>query len=189
MEKSQGGLGIGLSLVKWLVELHGGSVTAESAGHGCGSEFIVRLPIADGSLPIAPAVAHHQATMAPRRILVVDDNRDAATSLAMMLKLMGNEAAKAHDGIEAIEIAEQFRPDLIMLDIGMPRLNGFDTAKRIRALPWGQQVTIVALTGWGQEEDRKRSKEAGIDDHLVKPVEPSALEKMLKSWHRRPACD
>ena len=115
------------------------------------------------------------------RILVVDDNRDAATSLAMMLKLMGNGSKIAHDGFQALEVGAVFRPDLILLDIGMPRLNGHETAKLVREQPWGKGVVLVALTGWGQDEDRRRSDEAGFNAHLVKPIEPSALEKLLAS--------
>jgi CheY-like chemotaxis protein len=111
----------------------------------------------------------------------VDDTVDSAASLAMMLKIMGNDTRTAHDGMQALEVAEEFRPDVIFLDIGMPRLNGLDAARRIREQPWGGGVTLVALTGWGQEEDRRRSREAGFDHHLVKPVEPAQLEKLLAS--------
>jgi CheY-like chemotaxis protein len=110
---------------------------------------------------------------------VVDDNEDAADSLAMMLQMMGNEVRTAHDGLEGVELAATFRPDLVLLDIGMPRLNGYDACRRIREQPWGKNVLLVALTGWGQEEDKRRSHEAGFDTHLVKPVEPEALEKLL----------
>jgi signal transduction histidine kinase/ActR/RegA family two-component response regulator len=181
LEKSQGGLGVGLAIVKQLVEMHGGKVEAHSEGYGTGSEFIVRLPVVlsvvqepaeteDGE-PTLPAARH--------RILVVDDNVDAATSLAMMLKMMGNDLRTAHDGIQALELAEGYRPDLILLDIGMPKLNGYDVCRRIREQPWGKSATIIALTGWGQEEDKRRSRQAGFDGHLVKPVEPAALEKLL----------
>jgi CheY-like chemotaxis protein len=167
LERSQGGLGIGLSIVKRLVEMHGGSVEARSDGHGMGSEFIVRLPVV--------------LSVVQPNILVVDYNRDAATSLAMMLKLMGNEAKTAHDGFEALDVGAVFRPDLIVLDIGMPRLNGHETAKLVREQPWGKGVVLVALTGWGQDDDRRRSDAAGFNAHMVKPVEPSALEKLLAS--------
>jgi PAS domain S-box-containing protein len=183
LEKSHGGLGIGLTIVRRLVEMHGGRVEARSEGHGEGSEFIVRLPV-------ALAVVHDEAgggdarpaRPAPRhRILVVDDSVDAASSLAMMLRLMGHEVRIAHDGIEGIAVAAAYGPDMIVLDIGMPRLNGFDACRRIREQPWGKGIFIVALTGWGQEEDKRRSQEAGFDDHLVKPVEPAALEELLES--------
>jgi CheY-like chemotaxis protein len=115
------------------------------------------------------------------RVLVVDDNRDAATSLAIMLRLMGNESKMAHDGLEALEVAAAFRPDLILLDIGMPKLNGYDTARQIRLQSWGKHVTLVALTGWGQEEDRRKTREAGFDSHMVKPIQVPDLEKLLAS--------
>jgi len=181
LEKSQGGLGIGLSLVKGLVEMHGGSVEARSDGHGTGSEFVVRVPVVlsvlgeirgeGGSESIESGDRH--------RILVVDDNRDGAESLAMMLTLMGNELRTAHDGLEALDVAAAFRPDLILLDIGMPRLNGYDTARRIRAQPWGKNTVLVALTGWGQEEDRQKTHDAGFNAHMVKPVDLAALEILL----------
>lgn len=181
LERAQGGLGIGLSIVKRLVEMHGGSVEARSGGQGMGSEFVVRLPVV---VPDAAAGREVDGTAGPvngvrRRILVVDDNRDSAESLAMMLTLMGNDTRTAHDGLEAVESAPAFGPDVILMDIGMPRLNGFDTARRIRSEPWGKGVVLVALTGWGQEEDRRKSQEAGFDHHLTKPVDPARLEKLL----------
>ncbi len=191
LEKSRGGLGIGLNLVKRLVEMHGGTVEARSGGRGQGSEFIVRLPLADvpaegagvATAPEAPAADPGEPGGPPerrtRRVLVTDDNVDAATSLAMMLELMGNEVRIAHDGLEAIAAAEELRPDVILLDIGMPRLNGYDACRRIREQPWGAGIYIVALTGWGQEEDKRRSREAGFDHHLVKPVDPVALGELL----------
>ncbi len=185
LERSQGGLGIGLSIVKRLVEMHGGSVEARSDGHGMGSDFAVRLPVVPYVAQSKIADEHATDPSSRRRVLVVDDNRDAAMSLAMMLKLMGNETKTAHDGFEALEVAAVFRPDLILLDIGMPRLNGHETARRIREQPWDKGVVLVALTGWGQEEDRRMSDAAGFDAHLVKPIEPSALEKLLASLPAR----
>ncbi len=181
LERSQGGLGIGLSIVKRLVEMHGGSVEARSDGHGMGSEFIVRLPVVLSVVQPNNGDEQSDDPSTRRRILVVDYNRDAATSLAMMLKLMGNEAKTAHDGFEALDVGAVFRPDLIVLDIGMPRLNGHETAKLVREQPWGKGVVLVALTGWGQDDDRRRSDAAGFNAHMVKPVEPSALEKLLAS--------
>ena len=181
IERSRGGLGIGLSIVKSLIELHGGSVEAKSGGHGKGSEFIIRLPVVL-SLADEDRNETDQATVAAklrRRILVVDDNRDAAVSLAIMLKLFGNETQTAYDGLEALELAANFRPDLVMLDIGMPKLNGYDTAIRIREQPWGKNMILVALTGWGQEEDKRRAFAAGFNFHLVKPIDPATLEKLL----------
>ncbi len=182
LEKSQGGLGVGLAIVKQLVELHGGTVEAHSEGPGSGSEFIVRLPLALSAeqAPEEPSAQPAPQLSSRRRILVVDDNEDAADSLAMMLQMMGNEVRTAHDGLEGVELAATFRPDLVLLDIGMPRLNGYDACRRIREQPWGKNVLLVALTGWGQEEDKRRSHEAGFDTHLVKPVEPEALEKLLR---------
>jgi PAS domain S-box-containing protein len=182
IERSTGGLGIGLALVKGLVEMHGGTVTAESGGQGQGSTFAVLLPVLEsssGPLPVEAPDEGRAALGPQRRILVVDDNRDSATSMAMMLKLMANEVRTAHDGIEAVEAAERFRPGVILMDVGMPRLNGYEATRRIREQPWGRDVTIIALTGWGQEGDKERSREAGCDGHLVKPVNLSDLEKML----------
>lgn len=183
IERSTGGLGIGLALVKGLVEMHGGKVTAESAGEGKGTTFVVRLPVlqtgrerASGDLSeAAPAAASPG-----RRILVVDDNRDAATSMAMLLRLAGNEVRTAHDGVEAIEVADRFRPQVILMDVGMPRLNGYEATRRVREKSWSQSMIIIALTGWGQEGDRAKSREAGCDGHLVKPVNFSDLESLLR---------
>jgi PAS domain S-box-containing protein len=182
LERAQGGLGIGLSLVRRLIEMHGGSVEARSAGHGLGSEFVVRLPVIVSS-PTKQTTPEDGAasaiTTAGRRILVVDDNNVSARTLARLLTMLGHEARIAHDGGEAVTAAEQYRPDLMLLDIGLPVMNGYDVARTIRGQPWGRDIVIVALTGWGQEEDRRRSEEAGMDHHLVKPVDPVALEKLL----------
>ncbi len=180
LERSQGGLGIGLTLVRRLVELHEGTVEASSEGLARGSEFVVRLPV-----PIQNAEAGLQPEPIPerlmtaRRILVVDDNRDAANSLSMLLKVTGNDTRTAHDGPEAIEQAEAYRPALILLDIGLPKMNGYDACRRIREQPWGKDIVMVALTGWGQEEDRRKSREAGFNGHLVKPVDYAALTRLL----------
>ena len=184
LERSQGGLGIGLTLAKRLVEMHGGSVQAFSDGTGRGSEFVVRLPVLiDKQRKQQPAepTGHEPTAPMARRVLVVDDNRDGAASLAMLLKLAGNETYTAHDGLEAVKAAEMFRPDMVLLDIGLPKLNGRDAARRIREQPWGTNMVLVALTGWGQDEDRRRSKEAGFDHHIVKPVDYAELNKLLAS--------
>jgi PAS domain S-box-containing protein len=181
LERSQSGLGIGLSIVKKLVEMHGGFVEVKSDGHGMGSEFIVRLPVVLSVVQPQSEEEERTGVSGRRRVLVVDDNRDAATSLAIMLRLMGNESKTAHDGLEALEVAAAFRPDLILLDIGMPKLNGYDTARQIRQESWGKHVALVALTGWGQEEDRRKSRDAGFDSHMVKPIQLQELEKLLAS--------
>ncbi len=180
LERSQGGLGIGLTLVRRLVEMHSGSVNAFSEGPGRGSEFIVRLPILIENMkpPPEPTVSEPAPTIG-RRILVVDDNRDSVTSLAMLLRLTGHETHTAYDGLEAVEAAATFRPDVVLLDIGLPKLNGYAAARKIREPPWGKAMVLVALTGWGQEEDRRKSSEAGFNGHMVKPVAPAALMKLL----------
>jgi PAS domain S-box-containing protein len=176
LERSVSGLGIGLTLVRTLVEMHGGTVEVHSAGVGQGSEFVVRLPmIAQTAKPPPEPTVSEPTSTKGRRILVVDDNRDSAISLARLLKLAGNETHTAYDGLEAVETAATFRPDLVLLDIGLPKLNGYDACRRIREKPWGKSMMLVALTGWGQEEDRQKTREAGFDSHLVKPVELSAL--------------
>jgi PAS domain S-box-containing protein len=182
LERSQGGLGIGLSLVKGLVEMHGGRVEARSEGLGKGSEFVVHLPLAAPFLPPETQEPSSSSGVTPqprRRILVADDNRDAADSLAILLRFAGHEVYAVHDGQEAVDAARWFRPDVALLDIGMPKLNGYDACRHIRQQPWGKKVFLIALTGWGQEEDKRRSQEAGFNEHLVKPVEPAALEKLL----------
>ncbi|MFP5289133.1 MAG: ATP-binding protein, partial [Thermoanaerobaculia bacterium] len=180
LERTQGGLGIGLSLVRGLVELHGGSVEARSEGLGRGSELLVRLPVHPPARPDRDAPGGSRPAAPPRRrILVVDDNRDAADSLALLLTLQGSEVRTAYDGLEAVEAAAEFHPDIVLSDLGMPRMNGYDAAQRIRERCPG--VVLVAMTGWGQEEDKRRSSEAGIDFHLVKPVDLETLEQLLAS--------
>ena len=149
--------------------MHGGKVEAASPGLGKGSTFTVRIPVLKDQAKPSPETPAEQPGPAgsKRRILVVDDNRDSATSMAMMLELLGNEVRTAHDGMEAVTLAEQLRPQMILMDIGMPRLNGYDATRRIRKQPWGRDIAIIALTGWGQDVDRARSKKAGCDGHLV----------------------
>jgi signal transduction histidine kinase len=178
-----GGLGIGLALVRALVELHGGEIHASSAGVDQGSEFLVRLPLfsavqAEGDAPHAPA-KDGPALPVRRNILIADDNQDALESLALMLRMEGHEVHCASDGEEALSIAVQRRPEILVLDVGMPKLDGCEVARRIRAESWGRDAVLVALTGWGQEIDRRRSREAGFDMHLVKPVDPATLCDML----------
>ncbi|HEY5930245.1 MAG TPA: response regulator, partial [Burkholderiales bacterium] len=186
LERSQSGLGIGLTLVQRLVTMHGGLVLAQSDGEGTGSEFVVRLPLHPDQTPRAVAGKDAGACggVAPKfrnRVLVVDDNQDSANSLAILLKFAGNEVETANDGVEAVSEAQRFRPDMILLDIGMPRLNGYDAARRIREQAWGKDIMLVALTGWGQEEDRRKSRDAGFDEHLVKPVDHDTLMKLLEA--------
>jgi CheY-like chemotaxis protein len=179
LERSQSGLGIGLTLVKTLVEMHGGTVEAHSAGLGQGSEFVIRLPSLADAPETSTEVNHdHVLTTAPR-ILVVDDNRDSADSLASLLKLTGSKTKTAYDGLEAVEAAANFRPNVVLLDIGLPKLNGYEAARKIREQPWGSKIVLIALTGWGQEADRRRSSEAGFNRHLVKPVEYAQLTQLL----------
>ena len=180
-ERAQGGLGIGLSLARGLVEMHGGSIEARSEGPGKGTQLVVRLPTLPGGSAAQPAPAPAAAVQpaAARRVLVVDDHRDVVESLALLLHAMGYQVEIAHDGLEAIEAAGRYRPDLVLLDIGMPKLDGYATCRRIREHPWGRDMTIVALTGWGQEDDQRRTREAGFDGHLVKPLDPRALFDLL----------
>ena len=181
LERSRDGLGIGLTLVKTLVELHGGTVQGHSEGPGRGSEFVVRLPMAANETRPGSAVAVPRRAATSRRVLVVDDNQDGAESLAMIIRMGGHETETAHDGLQAIAAAERFRPDAMLLDIGLPGLNGYEVCRRIREQPWGKDLLLVAVTGWGQQEDRQRSKEAGFDTHVVKPVNPAALLQLLAS--------
>ena len=185
-DRTQSGLGIGLTLVRRLVEMHGGTIEARSEGVGRGAEFIVRLPVVhmtqtSPDQPDDPAIVQG----APCRILVADDNVDSAESMAMMLRLMGgNEVRTVHDGVQAVEEAASFRPDLVLLDIGMPRLNGYDAARQIRQQSGGSDILLVALTGWGQDEDRRQATEAGFDRHFTKPVDPLDIEKLVAGLHQ-----
>jgi len=181
-----GGLGIGLTLVKRLVEMHGGTIHAQSEGRGKGSEFVMRVPLTSSraALPhVRQRTVGKRTTekCEPIRILVVDDNEDSAESLGMLMKVLGNEVRVAHDGPAAIDLANEFEPRVILLDIGLPTLNGYETAKQIRQQPWGSQAVLIAVTGWGETVDRQRSKKAGFDHHLVKPVDPDVLTNLLAS--------
>ena len=188
LERSRDGLGIGLTLVKTLVELQNGTVEAHSEGPGTGSEFIVRIPIVTDAPSLEPS-ARVEPTIRGRgqRILIVDDSQDGAESLSLLLQVNGYETHKAYDGIEAVAAAERLRPDAILLDIGLPRLNGYEACRRIRQQPWGARIPLVALTGWGMEEDRDRSREAGFDSHLVKPVDVAVLLQLLGTVARTEA--
>jgi CheY-like chemotaxis protein len=174
-----GGLGIGLALARKIAELHRGSLEAASAGAGKGSEFTLRLAAAEGKAASdAGAAAALPASGAGQRVLIVDDNADAADTLQMVLRSLGYDARVAHDGASALELAPQFRPHFVLLDIGMPGLDGYEVARRLRAMNV-PGMRIIAITGWGQAADRQRAREAGFDVHLVKPVEPAELVKVL----------
>jgi signal transduction histidine kinase len=191
LDRPQGGLGIGLALVRRLVEMHGGRVSAHSAGAGQGSEFVLCLPLCTGVAEPGDGPTVHPgdaraSTTVRRRILVADDNIDALESLATLLELGGHEVYSASNGTLAFECAERHLPEVALLDIGMPLLDGYEVARRIRAQPWGKAITLVALTGWGQDSDRRRSREAGFDSHLVKPLDLDKLTELLASLTRRP---
>ncbi|MGE0610167.1 MAG: PAS domain-containing protein, partial [Pirellulales bacterium] len=180
LETGYKGLGIGLTLVKRLVEMHGGKVEVHSGGKNQGSEFAVSLPVLPPSVaePERPPVAEN-AKPAKLRVLVVDDNADAATTLGMVVKMLGNEVRTAGDGLQGVELAQQFQPHVVLMDIGMPRMNGYEASKAIRQQPWGQAMMLVALTGWGQDDDRQKALDAGFNHHLVKPAEPSELQRIF----------
>jgi signal transduction histidine kinase/ActR/RegA family two-component response regulator len=181
VERVHGGLGIGLAVARQLVELHGGSITANSEGLGRGTEFVVRLPILTRQPlvldpPPAPAPPIHGSTP---RMLLVDDNRDSVESLALLLTLTGYEVKTAYDGCEAFEQAAAHRPEVILLDIGLPRMSGYEVCRTIRAEPWGKDMVVIALTGWGRDDDRRRTADAGFSGHLIKPVDYASLMKLL----------
>lgn len=180
VERSQGGLGIGLTLVRRLVQMHGGTVAAKSQGQGMGSAFVVRLPTSDAA-ETEQVQAATEARLRPHRILIVDDNEDTAASLAALLKITGHDTYVAHDGMAALEAAETHRPEVMLLDIGLPVLNGYEVCRRVRQQPWGKDIVLIAQTGWGQDEDRGKSRTAGFDGHLVKPVDYGGLMSLLSS--------
>jgi len=179
-ERAQGGLGIGLTLVKRLVEMHGGQIEAKSEGPLRGAEFVVRLPVVQAP---QPHKGNGQRDSNPQksslRILIVDDNRDGADSLAMLLRFLGNQTRTAYDGQEGVDAAGEFHPQVVLLDIGLPRINGHEACRQIRSLPGGQDMILIAVTGWGQEEDRRQTTAAGFDHHMVKPINPTDLMALL----------
>jgi CheY-like chemotaxis protein len=181
LDRAEGGLGIGLALVKGLVDLHGGRVTASSDGLGKGSEFRVWLASPARRGESAADVNPQRSLLAsrPRRILVVDDNIDAAQSLAFLLQAEGHDVCIAHDGEQACITADDFRPDIALLDIGLPKLDGYAVAEAIRREPWGRDVLLLALTGWGQNDDKRRALEAGFDFHLTKPVDLDQVNALI----------
>jgi signal transduction histidine kinase len=186
LERARGGLGIGLTLVRQLLHMHGGSVSAHSHGSGRGSTFTVQLPLrAAAAQPVgAPRTAQVAESRGPRRILIVDDNRDAADSLAMALQLMQHAVQVVYDPLQAMAVAAQFRPDVVFMDVGMPGMNGYDLVRLLRNEPWAAAILVVALTGWGQDSDRQRSREAGFDHHLVKPAEFAEIESLCNAFRR-----
>jgi signal transduction histidine kinase len=185
-EQLQQGLGLGLSLVHQMVRAHDGTVTAWSAGPGQGSRFEVRLPLADPPRhPPRPSAPTPVVDVSPQKILVVDDNRDGAEAMALYLEDLGHEVAVAADGVTGLAMAERLRPQLVLLDIGMPGMDGYEVARRLRAEPWSRNVVMLAISGYDSEEDRQRSLAAGCDEHLVKPVEPQSIVKFLASHGRR----
>jgi signal transduction histidine kinase/CheY-like chemotaxis protein len=187
LQHAAGGLGIGLALVKGLVALHGGRVSAASAGPGRGSEFCVWLPACavSAGAPAHAEPARPASSVKKRRILVVDDNEDAAQSLGFLLELAGHEPYIAHDGEQAVAMASDLKPDIALVDIGLPKLNGYGVAQSIRAAPWGARMVLIALTGWGQDEDKRRALEAGFDYHLTKPVDPDQVETLIANLETR----
>ena len=189
--RAQTGLGIGLALAKQMVELHGGRIEAHSDGPGRGSEFRVFLPRV-GEIPAmqdSPADAGNLSVLGADRIrvLIVDDNVDAADSLAHFLKIAGYQTRVAYDGRTAVEMAEILEPAVVLLDLGLPHLNGHEVARRLRALPWGRTAGLIALTGWGQEDDVQRSRQSGFDEHLTKPVDPEVLLQHIMALTRAQA--
>jgi CheY-like chemotaxis protein len=182
-DRGQGGLGIGLTLARKLVEMQGGTISARSEGPGRGSEFIVRLPISPVQPEGSARMTSHEpiAALAPRRVLVVDDNVDAAESMGMLLGLLGVDTHVVHNGPDALAAVETYRPNVVLLDIGMPGMDGREVARRIRQSPLGRSITVIALTGWGQEEDRRRTLAAGFDFHLIKPADINVLRELLSS--------
>ena len=182
LERSQGGLGIGLALVRGLVELHGGTVIALSEGDGKGSEFIVRLPISHSSIDIEPIIKNPDIVEVNElRILVVDDNVDAAESLALLLQLSGHVTFSANSGMAGFAAAEEFHPDIILLDIGLPDINGYEVARRIRQQDWGKNIVLIAATGWGQDKDKEQALHSGFNDHLTKPIDFQKLNVLIQN--------
>jgi CheY-like chemotaxis protein len=189
---SQVGLGVGMTLAKRLVELHGGRIVALSDGLGQGSSFVVTLnrlnvpplrSVLTGADPLAT-----DSGPSTVRVLIVDDNRDSAQGLALMLDLDGHEVRTAADGFEALQIAEAFQPQVVLLDIGMPGIDGYETARRLRMRPWAQTTLLCAQTGWGQDDDKRRARAAGFDRHLVKPIDPEEISRIVAAvFHTAPA--
>jgi len=182
--RTLGGLGIGLTMVRRLVEMHGGTVSADSGGQDMGSTFVVRLPIVESAAQQPHAEGSPTMGTSSLRVLIVDDNRDAADSLAMLLRITGNDIRTAYDGPEALQVASEFRPDAVLLDIGLPKMDGHEVGRQIRREPWGQRICLIAVTGWSDETDRAKSRAAGFDHHLVKPLDTAHLAQLLDAVER-----
>jgi len=178
-ERTTGGLGLGLTVSRRLMEMHGGSVEARSEGLGRGSQFVARLALASNAAEREAEPAADPAVTPARRVLVVDDNHDAAETLARLMEMWGHDVTIGTSGPEALEHAAQSLPDVVLLDIGMPGMDGFEVARRLRGLPGGEKLRVIAMTGYGGTEDRRKSAESGIDHHLVKPVDFTALQNLL----------
>jgi two-component system CheB/CheR fusion protein len=183
LERSQGGLGIGLSLVKGLVEMHGGTVSASSAGHAGGSVFTICLPLEKllAKEPPPQATRPREVSSSPRRILVVEDNVDSAEAMLLLLRGIGHDVTVVSDGREAVDVAKQLQPEIILLDIGLPGMDGYELARRLRDMPETRAARLIAVSGYGQQKDRARSRDAGFDTHLVKPVDPSTLTEAINA--------
>jgi CheY-like chemotaxis protein len=184
MDRAEGGMGIGLALARGLVDLHGGRIEARSEGPGRGSEFVVRLPCRESAtgvaaLPERPAGADAIPSSARHKVLVADDNRDGADALALLLSFEGFDVTTVYNGADALAAGARERPAAVLLDVGMPGLSGYETAQRARAEPWGRQAILIAVTGWGQEDDKRKAREAGFDHHLTKPVDPASMGELL----------
>jgi CheY-like chemotaxis protein len=179
LDRSQGGLGIGLALVRGLAELHGGTVAAFSNGPGAGSEFVIRLPLSSSADAPADSTQADKPPAAGLRIVIVDDNADAADSLAMVLELEGHQVRTASDGVAGLAVIAEFAPQAVILDIGLPLLNGYEVARRVRNDYPDAGIRLIAVTGWGQQQDKQTAVEAGFDHHFTKPVDPSELQRVL----------
>jgi CheY-like chemotaxis protein len=182
LDRSKGGLGIGLAVVKNIVEMHMGSVTASSDGPGQGAEFVVSLPRVQAPAPLDKTAERRSTSSMPQRILIAEDNADLAESMAMLLRLEGHEVRIAYDGPSALDVADEFGPDAALLDIGLPGMDGYELARKLRARHYGRGLLLVAVTGYGQPEDHARAGEAGFDIHLVKPLDPHILEDEFAKW-------